>query len=128
MFPFGSVGDPFAPGRQDAAPADGVLLVAAAGKPVVLNALRYPSGYSSVMAISAGGFLRNLLHSRTLVRTSPWPPPSQRVQSSIPVVVRMRSGWHVDHEANLMTGSVIPARPRSCIAGWRKRRRIPLRA
>ncbi|MBS0190267.1 MAG: S8 family serine peptidase [Phycisphaerales bacterium] len=104
----GSVGDPSLQAACDAALADGVLLVAAAGNQSS-GTPRYPSGYSSVMAISAvdsSGTFASFSNFGSHISVA---APGVSVQSSIPVVAWSAKWLGTDHEANPMTGSVIRA-------------------
>ncbi|MBS0186422.1 MAG: S8 family serine peptidase [Planctomycetes bacterium] len=104
----GSSGDPSLKAACDAAVANGVVVVAAAGNQAS-GTPRYPSGYTSVMAISAVDSGSNFASFSNYGSHISIAAPGVSVQSSIPVVTWSAKWLNADHEANPMTGSVTRA-------------------
>ncbi|MGH7242459.1 MAG: S8 family serine peptidase [Phycisphaerales bacterium] len=104
----GSASDPSLQAACDAALANGVLLVAAAGN-VASSIPRYPSGYSSVMAISAVDSGSNLASFSNFGPHISVAAPGVSVQSSVPNVSWNANWLAADHGVNPITGTVIRA-------------------
>jgi len=104
----GSGTDPSLQAACDAALANGVLLVAAAGNQAS-GVTRYPAGYSSVMAISAVDSASNFASFSNFGSHVSVAAPGVSVQSSVPVVSWSANWLSTGHAVNPITGTVIRA-------------------
>ncbi|MBL8877229.1 MAG: S8 family serine peptidase [Phycisphaerae bacterium] len=104
----GSGADPSLQAACDAALANGVLLVAAAGNQAS-GTTRYPAGFSSVMAISAVDSGSNFASFSNFGSHISVAAPGVSVQSSVPVVAWNANWLSVNHPVNTITGGVIRA-------------------
>lgn len=104
----GSSADPSLQAACDAALANGVLLVAAAGNQAS-GATRYPAGFSSVMAISAVDSDSNIASFSNFGSHVAVAAPGVSVQSSVPVVAWNADWLSIQHGVNPITGGVIRA-------------------
>lgn len=104
----GSGADPSLEAACDAALANGVLLVAAAGNQAS-GTTRYPAGFSSVMAISAVDSTSTFASFSNFGSHVSVAAPGVGVDSSVPVVSWSANWLSSDHAVNPLTGSVIRA-------------------
>jgi len=104
----GSGADPSLQAACDAALANGVLLVAAAGNQAS-GVTRYPAGFSSVMAISAVDSGSNFASFSNFGSHVSVAAPGVSVDSSVPVVSWSARWLATEHAVNPITGTVIRA-------------------
>lgn len=104
----GPSADPSLEAACDAALANGVLLVAAAGNQAS-GTTRFPAGFSSVMAISAVDSESSFASFSNFGPHISVAAPGVGVQSSVPVVAWNANWLSIDHPVNQFTGSVIRA-------------------